>query len=74
MSSKQKNSPFNLSLVPMESSLGYVRLDVIIARAHTHAPAKHSRTRLISFLTLLLSLLPALFSSGLLRINPLIAL
>lgn len=28
----------------MESSPGYVRLDVIIARAHTHAPAKHSRT------------------------------
>lgn len=34
---------FNLSLVPMESSLGYVRLDVIIARAHT---CNHNRTRM----------------------------
>lgn len=32
MSDKQTISPFNLSLAPMESSLGYVRLDVIIAR------------------------------------------
>lgn len=43
MSDKQKISPFNLSLAPMESSLGYVRLDVIIAHART-CPWKHTRT------------------------------
>lgn len=40
MSDKQKISLFNLSLAPMESSLGHVRLDVIIARAHAHVPAE----------------------------------
>lgn len=40
---RKHNFSFNLSLVPMESSPGYVRLDLIIARAHT-CTHKHTHT------------------------------